>query len=206
MNREPLSPASRVATERERMVRGEPYDTRDPELLALAHRARALVAEYGATPSTDAEARYAVLARLLGSVGEGVWIEPPFFCDYGVNLHVGATSFVNANCVFLDSAEIRIGANALIAPAVQLLTATHPLRAAERIVPVAERAPGRSPYRTHARPISIGDDVWIGAGTIVLPGVTIGDAVTIGAGSLVTVDIPAHSLAFGQPCRVQRSL
>ena len=193
-------------TERERMVRGEPYDTRDPELLALAHHARALLAEYAATPSTDAGARHAVLARLLGSVGEGVWIEPPFFCDYGVNLHVGATSFVNANCVFLDSAEIRIGANALIAPAVQLLTATHPLRAAERIVPVAERAPGRSPYRTHARPISIGDDVWIGAGTIVLPGVTIGDAVTIGAGSLVTVDIPAHSLAFGQPCRVQRSL
>ena len=195
-----------MSTERERMVRGEPYDTRDPELLALAHRARALLAEYASTPSTNAEARHGVLARLLGSVGEGVWIEPPFFCDYGVNLHIGATSFVTANCVCLDSAEIRIGANALIAPAVQLLTATHPLRAADRIVPEAERAPGRSPYVTHARPISIGDDVWIGAGTIVLPGVTIGDAVTIGAGSLVTSDIPSQSLAFGQPCRVQRSL
>lgn len=188
------------------MVRGEPYDTRDPELLALAHHARALLADFVATPSTDTDARYAVLARLLGTIGAGVWIEPPFFCDYGVNLHIGATSFVNANCVFLDSAEIRIGANALIAPAVQLLTATHPLRAAARIVPVSERVPGRSPYRTHARSISIGDDVWIGAGTIVLPGVTIGDGVTIGAGSLVTSDIPPHSLAFGQPCRVQRSL
>ena len=195
-----------MITERERMVRGEPYDTRDPELLALAHRARALLADYAATPSTDGDARHAVLARLLGSVGAGVWIEPPFFCDYGVNLHIGPTSFVNANCVFLDSAEIRIGANALIAPAVQLLTATHPLRAADRIVPVHQRAPGHSPYRTHARPISVGDDVWIGAGAIVLPGVTIGDGVTIGAGSLVTSDIPPHSLAFGQPCRVQRSL
>ena len=195
-----------MTTERERMVRGDPYDTRDPELLTLAHRARALLAEFAATPSTDADARHAVLARLLGGVGEGVWIEPPFFCDYGVNIRIGPTSFVNANCVFLDSAEIRIGRNALIAPSVQLVTATHPLRAAERIVPEAERAPGRSPYRTHARPITIGDDVWIGAGTIVLPGVAIGDAATIGAGSLVTSDIPAHSLAFGQPCRVQRGL
>ncbi len=195
-----------MTSERERMVRGDPYDTRDPELLALAHRARALLAEYAAIPSTDGDARYGVLSRLLGTAGEGVWIEPPFFCDYGVNVHIGPTSFVNANCVFLDSAEIRIGANALIAPAVQLLTATHAPRAADRLVPMAERDPARSPYRTHARPITIGDDVWIGAGTIVLPGVTIGDGVTIGAMSLVTSDIPSHSLAFGQPCRVQRTL
>jgi maltose O-acetyltransferase len=195
-----------MTTERERMLGGEPYDTRDPELLALAHRARALVAEYTTIPSTDAPARHDVLTRLLGSVGEGVWIETPFFCDYGAHLHIGATTFVNTNCVFLDSAEIRIGANGLIAPGVQLLTATHPLRAAERIVPAAEREPGRSPYRTHARPITIGDDVWIGAGTLVFPGVTIGDGVTIGAGSLVTSDIPSHTLAYGQPCRVQRSL
>lgn len=188
------------------MARGEPYDTRDAELLALAHRARALLADYAATPATDGAARQALLARLLGTVGADVWIEPPFFCDYGVNVHIGATSFVNANCVFLDSAEIRIGANALIAPGVQLVTAEHPLRAADRIVPMTERVPGRSPYRTHARPITIGADVWIGAGAIVLPGVSIGDGVTIGAGSLVTSHIPAHTLAFGQPCRVQRNL
>jgi maltose O-acetyltransferase len=94
----------------------------------------------------------------------------------------------------------------LIAPGVQLLTATHPLRAADRIVRLADRANGRSPYRTHARPITIGDDVWIGAGTIVFPGVTIGDGASIGAGSLVTTDIPPHTLAYGQPCRVQRTL
>ena len=195
-----------MSSERERMLRGEPYDTRDPELLAMAHRARALLADYAATPSTDSVARRQLLTRLLGSVGDEVWIELPFFCDYGVHVHIGPTTFVNANCVFLDSAEIRIGANVLLAPAVQLLTATHPLRAAERLIPAAERTKGRSPYRTHARPITIGDDVWIGAGTIVFPGVTIGDGTTIGAGSLVTADIPPHSLAFGQPCRVRRTL
>ena len=195
-----------MSSERERMLRGDLYDTRDPELLAMAHRARALLTDYAATPSTDAAARHAILTRLLGSVGDEVWIELPFFCDYGVHVHIGAATFVNANCVFLDSAEIRIGANVLIAPSVQLLTATHPLRAADRIVPRVERSDGRSPYRTHARPITLGDDVWIGAGTIVFPGVTIGAASTIGAGSLVTTDIPPHSLAFGQPCRVQRTL
>jgi maltose O-acetyltransferase len=195
-----------LTSERERMLRGDQYDTRDAELLAMAHRARALLAEYSATPSTESAARHDILTRLLGSVGAEVWIEPPFFCDYGAHVHIGATTFVNVNCVFLDSAEIRIGANVLLAPGVQLLTATHPLRAADRIVPARERENGRSPYRTHARPITIGDDVWIGAGTIVFPGVTIGDGTTIGAGSLVTSDIPAHSLALGQPCRVQRAL
>ena len=192
--------------ERDRMLHGEPYDTRDESLLATAHRARALLADFAAAPSTDALRRRAILTQLLGGVGDEVWIEPPFFCDYGENVHIGDRSFVNVNCVFLDSAEIRIGANALIGPAVQLLTVTHPLRARERIVPEDERVAGRSPYRTHAAPIRIGDNVWIGAGTIVLPGVTIGDDVTIGAGSVVTSDIPAGSLALGQPCRVQRAL
>jgi maltose O-acetyltransferase len=186
------------------MLAGEFYDSRDPELLALAHRARALLAGYNASPSTDAAARRDLLVRLLGGVGEGVWIEPPFFCDYGAHVVIGPDSFVNVNAVFLDSAEIRVGARALLGPGVQLLTATHPLRAADRMPP--DPAPGRSPYRTRAAPIRIGDDVWIGAGTLVMPGVTIGDRVTIGAGSIVTHDIPSDVLAFGQPCRVQRAL
>jgi len=194
-----------VSTQRERMLRGEPYDTRDAELLALAHRARALIASFTAAPSTDLAARRSILGELLGSVGEEVWIEPPFFVDYGRHVHIGDRTFVNANCVFLDSAEIRIGADTLIAPAVQLLTATHPLRAEERVLSAEERA-GRSPYRTYAKPITIGDRAWIGAGTLVMPGVTIGDDVTIGAGSLVTTDIPSGSLAFGHPCKVQRTL
>ena len=193
-------------TEREKMVGGEPYNGRDAQLLAMAHRARSLIATYAAVPSTDSAKRSAILAELFGEVGEDVWIEPPFFCDYGENVYIGAHCFVNVNCVFLDSAEIRIGRNALIGPAVQLLTATHPLRASERIVADKDRGPYDAPYVTRAMPIRIGDNVWIGGGTIVLPGVTIGDNVTIGAASVVTGDIPSDSLAFGQPCRFQRAL
>jgi maltose O-acetyltransferase len=192
--------------ERDRMRGGQPYDTRDEGLLAIAHRARALLADFAASPSTDLAQRRAILTQLLGSVGEEVWIEPPFFCDYGENVHLGARTFVNVNCVFLDSAEIRIGADTLLGPAVQLITVSHPLRASDRIVPQEVRAAHRSPYRTHAAPIRIGDRAWIGAGTIVLPGVTIGDDVTIGAGSVVTSNIPAGTLALGQPCRVIRAL
>lgn len=192
--------------ERERMLRGDTYNSRDPDLLAAAHRARTLLAAFATTPSTESVERRRLLEQLLGGLGEGVWIEPPFFCDYGQNVYIGANAFVNVNCVFLDAAEIRIGADALIGPGVQLLTASHPLRATDRIIPASERSPASSPYRTHARPIRIGENVWIGAGTIVFPGVTIGDNVTIGAASLVTTDIPSDTLAFGQPCRVQRSL
>jgi maltose O-acetyltransferase len=188
------------------MLAGESYDSRDPELLALAHHARAQLAQLVATPSTNGVARQRILERLLGGVGDGVWIEPPFFCDYGAHIHIGPQSFVNVNCVFLDSAEIRIGANVLIGPAVQLLTVSHPLRAEDRVVPVSAGDAATAPYRTHARPITIGDQVWLGAGSIVLPGVTIGAGTTIGVGSLVTADVPAHCLAFGQPCRVVREL
>jgi len=193
-------------SERERMLAGESYNSRDETLLAAAFRARSLLASFAAIPAEDNEQRHSILVQLLGEAGEGIWIEPPFFCDYGMNVYIGANSFVNVNCVFLDSAEIRIGANALIGPAVQLLTVSHPLRAADRIVPQHDRQPGISPYKTHAEPIRIGENVWIGAGSIVMPGITIGDNVTIGAGSVVTADIPSDSLAFGNPCRVQRSL
>jgi len=191
--------------ERDRMLSGQPYNTRDEALLAKARRARALIAELS-SQSADVSQRQRILAQLLGGVGDEVWIEPPFFCEYGDNIYIGALSFVNVNCVFLDAAEIRIGRNALIGPAVQLLTVAHPLRARERVVSAEDRAPGAPPYVTHASPIQVGDNVWIGGGTIVLPGVNIGDNVTIGAGSIVTSDIASDSLAFGQPCRVQRSL
>ena len=192
-------------SQRELMLAGHPYNSRDPELLAIAHHARAQLARYGATPSTDGDERRRILQSLLGGVADGVWIEPPFFCDYGAHTYIGADTFVNVNCVFLDSAEIRIGRNVLIGPGVQLLTVTHPLSASERIVrPAGDHA--SAPYRTYARPITIGDEAWIGAGAIVLPGVTIGAGTTIGAGSIVTHDIPPNSLALGQPCEVQRAL
>jgi maltose O-acetyltransferase len=195
-----------MQTERERMLAGEFYDSRDPELLALAGRARALLARFNASAAADGPDRRALLDQLLGTAGSGVWIEPPFFCDYGAHLTIGAGTFINVNCVLLDSAEIRIGEDGLLGPGVQLLTAHHPLRAADRLTPGRNREDPRSPYRTRASPIRIGDRVWLGAGTIVLPGVTIGDNVTIGAGSLVTEDVPPDVLAFGHPCRVQRTL
>ncbi|MGI8401627.1 MAG: sugar O-acetyltransferase [Gemmatimonadaceae bacterium] len=195
-----------MTRERERMLRGEFYNSRDPALLATAHRARSLLAAFSATPSTDAGERKRILGELLGGIGSGVWIEPPFFCDYGENIYIGADSFINVNCVFLDSAEIRVGVDALIGPGVQLLTPSHPLRSADRVVPAGKRTADQSPYHTNASPIRIGDNVWIGGGTLVLPGVTIGDNVTIGAGSIVTADIPSDSLAVGHPCRVIRSL
>lgn len=193
-------------SQRDRMLAGEPYNSRDPELLSLAHRARALLTAFAALPSTDTAGRHRVIADLLGEVGDGVWIEPPFFCDYGAHVTIGPGTFVNVNCVFLDSATIRIGADVLIGPGVQLLTVTHPLAARERIVAPEERHAGAAPYRTHARPIVIGDGAWLGAGAIVLPGVTIGSNAVIGVGSVVTSDIPPDCMALGQPCRVQRAL
>lgn len=188
------------------MLRGDVYNSRDPELIALAHRARALLAAYAALPSTDAAERHRTLSALLGHVGDGVWIESPFFADYGAHISIGSNTFVNVDCVFLDSAAISIGANVLIGPKVQLLTVTHPLTVAERIVPDGARGAGEAPYRTFARPITIHDNAWIGAGSIVLPGVTVGNGAVIGAGSIVTTDVPADTLSLGAPSRVVRAL
>ena len=181
---------------------GELYDSRDPELIEAYHRARKLLKQYGELPSDATEERDALLDDLLGFRGKGVWIEAPFFCDFGENISIGEHSFINMNCVFLDGNKISIGKNALIAPNVQIYTASHPLKANERIV--EEEASSR--YLTYTLPISIGDNVWIGGGSIILPGVTIGDNVTIAAGSVVTKDIPSDCLAMGNPCIVKKKL
>ncbi len=188
------------------MLAGAPYSSRDPELLQLAHRARALLRRYNASESTDADGRRALLEELLGSVGDDVWIEPPFFCEYGPHIHIGSRSFIHVNAVLLDSAEIRIGDDTLIGPGAQIITATHPLHASERLVAGWTRDSGRAPYWTSASPITIGNRVWIGAGTILTPGVSIGDNTVIGAGSVVTRDIPGDCVAFGVPCKVGRAL
>ena len=195
-----------MPTEREKMLAGEDYNARDPELLAIARRARVLLTELNTIPAAPPEVRLPLLEQLLGDAAEGVWVESPFYCDYGENIYLGAHTFINMNCVFLDSAAIRIGEDGLIGPNVQLYTVSHPLRAADRVVAGWTRESNRSRYRTEAKPIQIGSGVWIGGGTIVMPGVTIGDNVTIGAGSIVTQDLPSNVLAFGQPCRVRQQL
>lgn len=189
-------------TEKEKMLNGEPYNSRDPELLSMYHRARKLLQAYNNLDSELISERERILQELLGSKGDGVWIEAPFFCDYGENIHIGKNTFVNTNCMFLDNHSITIGENGLIAPYVQIYTASHPLKAAERII----NDGNESRYLTTAKPVSVGDNVWIGGNSIIFPGVSIGNNVTIGAGSVVSQNIPDNVLAVGNPCKVVKEL
>jgi maltose O-acetyltransferase len=191
-----------MKTEKQKMLAGEPYRSRDPELLAMYHRARDLLATFSAVSSVDTEKRLQVLVALLGGVGHGTWIEAPFYCDYGVNISLESDCFINANCLFLDCNTITIGNNVLIGPAVQLYTATHPLAASERLQFDDPDDPKRSRYVTQAFAITIGDDAWIGGGAILMPGTSVGARSTIGAGSVVLKSVPEDCLAAGNPCRV----
>lgn len=190
-------------TEREKMLAGELYDCGDPELLERWHLAKDLAAAYNRIPSADLAEKDRILAGLLGGRGKNLWITPPFYVDYGNNIFFGNNCEVNMNCTFLDDNRITIGDNALIAPNVQIYTAFHPTNAADRFG--APRPDGSFEFcKTRTAPVTIGNNVWIGGGAILLPGVTIGDNVVIGAGSVVTHDIPANSVAVGSPCRVVR--
>lgn len=193
-------------SEKEKMLAGAFYNSRDPELLAMYHRARRLLGEFNRAASTEMAEKEKLLQELLGGLGRGVWIEAPFFCDYGENITIGDNSFVNFNCMFLDCNRIEIGKNALIAPNVQIYTAFHPLDARERIREDWREDDGRAVYRTQSAPVRIGDNVWIGGGTMILPGVRIGSNSTVGAGSVVTKDLPEGVLALGSPCRVVRKI
>ena len=190
-------------TEREKMLAGQLYDCGDPELLAQWHKAKNLMREYNQTESEDEEKKARILKELLGGQGENVWITPPFYADYGNNIYFGNNCEVNMNCTFLDDNRIVIGNNALIAPNVQIYTAFHPTSAKERFG--EPREDGSFVFcKTQTAPVIIGDNVWIGGGAIILPGVTIGNNVVIGAGSIVTKDIPDDVVACGNPCRVIR--
>jgi maltose O-acetyltransferase len=191
-------------TEREKMLAGEFYHSRDPELLAMYHRCRKLLKAFSQADSEMADQKRAILLQLLGRVGENVWIEAPFFCDYGQNISIGDNVFINYNCLLLDCNRITIGNNVLLGPGVQLCTATHPVAAAERVVVPSRENGNVAGYRTRALPITVGNNVWLGGGAIVLPGVSIGDNTTIGAGSVVTRSIPSGVVAVGNPCRVVR--
>ncbi|GAA4132535.1 sugar O-acetyltransferase [Streptomyces griseoincarnatus] len=182
-------------TNLERMLAGDLYIADDPEIGRRLERAMRLAARYQATYVEERDQAKAVLAELLGSVGEDVEIRPPLFVDYGSNITVGARTFVNYHLTALDVAAITIGEDCQIGPNVQLLTPTHPV----------EPGPRRDKLEA-ARPITIGDNVWIGGGAIVCPGVTIGDNSVIGAGAVVTKDVPANVVAVGNPARPVRSL
>jgi maltose O-acetyltransferase len=180
-------------TQRERMLAGDLYLADDPELEAMSLRAARLAHAFN--HAVAREERQAVLVELLGSIGEGTEIRPPLYVDYGSHLTIGARTFANVGLTALDVAPITIGDDVQIGPHVQLLTPTHPL----------EAEPRRAKWEA-AEPIAIGDNVWLGGGAIVLPGVTIGADTVVGAGAVVTKDLPAGVLAVGNPARVIRTL
>ena len=176
------------------MLAGELYDATDADLVRGREHARALLQALNATAETQRDERRRLLGALFGKGGESVSIQPPFFCDYGVNIELGEGVFFNFNCVVLDVCAVRIGSFTQIAPAVQIYTPLHPLD------PVLRRKV------EYGAPVQIGSDVWIGGGAIICPGVTIGARSVIGAGSVVTRDIPDDVLAVGNPCRPIRSV
>ena len=191
-------------TEKEKMLAGELYDCGDAELLALWHRAKDLARDYNLTNSSDTKRKSELLNELLGKVGNQLWITPPFHVDYGCNIYFGNNCEVNMNCTFLDDNKIIIGDNVLIAPNVQIYTAYHPTHYLDRFT-ISENETFNF-CKTQTAPVIIGKNVWIGGGTIILPGVTIGDNTVIGAGSVVTKDIPDDSIAVGNPAKVIKNL
>ncbi len=184
-----------MSEQKDRMLRGELYIADDPELFADAERCDRLLVAYNATGAADLDERRRLLEELLGGIGEGSGIRPPLDMDYGYQTTFGARCFVNMGAVILDVARVTIGDDVQIGPNVQLLTPTHPLDPDQR----------RSRLEA-AEPITIGDNVWLGGGVIVLPGVTIGRDTVVGAGAVVTKDVPPGVVAVGNPARVIRSL
>ncbi|GGW37216.1 maltose O-acetyltransferase [Arenibacter certesii] len=184
------------------MLGGESYDSRDPELIEMYHNARNLLKKYNSLESRLLEERERILTKLFHYKGAGVWIEAPFYCDYGENISIDENTFINTNCMFLDNNKIVVGKNGLIAPYVQIYTASHPLKGSERII----KSGNRVRYLTSAQPVIIGDNVWIGGNSVIFPGVTIGNNVTIGAGSVVTKNLPDNVLAYGNPCQIKGEL
>lgn len=184
-----------MKTEKEKMLAGELYNAADLQLIAERRRCRLLLKQLNDSTDEQVELRRDLLRQLIGPQGPGLWIEPPFYCDYGSNISVGAGVYFNFDCVILDVASVTIGDDVLCGPKVQIYTATHPMA-------WEERAAGLE----FAKPIAIGSHVWIGGGAILCPGVTVGDRSVIGAGCVVTRDVPPDVFFAGNPGRVIRSL
>ena len=180
-----------MKTEKEKMLAGELYDALDNQLVDERLKTRLLIKQLNDTREDEIEERMRVLGKLIPNAGAGLWLQPPFYCDYGYNMIVGEKVFFNFNCVVLDVTYVTIGSRTLFGPNVQIYTATHPIHH-------KERASGLE----YAKPIKIGEDVWVGGSAVICPGVTIGDRCVIGAGSVVTKNIPSDVFAAGNPCRV----
>ena len=184
-----------MMTEKEKMLAGELYNALDEELSNDRTKAGLLLRSLNNAGPGDTETIARLLNELFPNAGKDLWIQPPFFCDYGYNIEAGEKVFFNFNCVVLDVMKVKIGSRTLFGPNVQIYTATHPMN-------FKERATGLE----YAKPISIGEDVWVGGSVVICPGVTIGNRTVIGAGSVVTKDIPDDVFAAGNPCRVIRPI
>ncbi len=178
-------------TEHEKMITGQPYDPRDKTLVLARRKARSILRKIAEIPDDKERQRKHFFKELFAETGKQFFIENPFICDYGSNIYWGENAYANFGCIILDSAPVFIGKNVMLAPAVKIFTATHPL---------AYKA--RNTGIEFAKPIRIGDNVWIGGGAIINPGVTIGNNSVIGSGSVVTKDIPENVVAVGNPCKV----
>jgi maltose O-acetyltransferase len=188
-------PGVSAAEMKSRMLRGELYLSIGHEIAADQARAQDLLERYNATRHVEQELRSSLLHQLLGTVGEDVIVRPPFYCDYGSHITIADGTFVNFNCVMLDVATIRIGAACQVATGVHIVTATHPI----------DPEPRRLGWES-AEPITIRDNVWLGSGVVVCPGVTIGEDTVVGAGAVVTSDLPPGVVAAGVPARVLRDI
>lgn len=182
-------------TDKERMLAGRLYKFGGPELVADMRRCRGITGQYNATAYGELELRRKLLKELFKSVGDNIYIEPTFRCDYGIHISIGDNFYANYDCIILDVCPVTIGNNVFFAPRVCLYTAAHPIDAASR-----------DGLLEFGKPITIGDSVWIGGNTVVNPGVTIGSRTIIGSGSIVTKDIPSDVVAAGNPCRVIREI
>ncbi|MGB4740944.1 MAG: sugar O-acetyltransferase [Fuerstiella sp.] len=183
-----------MKSEKDKMLAGELYDALDPELVESRERARDLLHDLNVTREKEQDVRRRIMTELLGSGGDSVWMQPPFYCDYGSNIYLGERVYFNFNCIVLDVCEVNIGDYTFFGPAVQIYTGTHPLNASLRRT------------QEFGKPVTIGSDVWVGGGVIILPGITIGSRTVIGAGSVVTKDIPDGVVAAGNPCRIIREI
>jgi maltose O-acetyltransferase len=182
-------------TEKEKMLAGELYNAADPDLVQERHHARLLFQKINSLDEDSKKERRRLLRTLLPNAGKGLWIEPPFYCDYGYNIQTGKNVFFNFNCCVLDVMPVTIGNDVLFGPNVQIYTASHPME-----------VKARKTWLEYAKPIRIGNDVWIGGGAIICPGVTLGDGVVVGAGAVVTKSVPDDVFVGGNPARVIREI
>lgn len=195
-----------MKTEYQKCLSGEFFDGRDKELTEMTLKTKRLLVQFNTIDYADEEKKKNILRELLGYIGKNVYIDIDFHCEYGKNIFIGDRVIINMNCTFVDNNRIEIGDNVLIASNVQIYTSTHPTKVNERIVQNWEEDSISAYCNTYALPVKIEENVWIGGGVIILPGVVIGKNSVIGAGSVVTRSIPTNCIAVGNPCRVIKTV